>query len=197
MVFLYVDDLLVTGNNSIHVEEFKSTMHKEFEMTDLGEMTCFLGMEIHLSQDDIFICQKKYANEILRKFGMEGCKSVGTPLVQNQRLCKEDEATLVDETKFMSKPCEEHLKAAKRVPRYIKGTTDHGILFKKFENFKLVGYADSDWGGSCNDMRSTSGYVLLLNCGAFCWSSKKQEILAQSTAEAEYISAAAVVNQVI
>ena len=65
------------------------------------------------------------------------------------------------------------------------------------ENFRLIGYADNDWGGSCDDMRSTSGYVFLLNYGAFCWSSKKQEVVAQSTAEAEYISAAAAVNQAI
>ena len=100
-------------------------------------------------------------------------------------------------SRFMSKPSEMHYKAAKRVLRYIKGTTELGIWFRRAEKFSLIGYSDSDWAGSVDDMRSTSGYVFFVNHGVFSWLSKKQETVAQSTAEAEYISAAAATNQAI
>ncbi|XP_031258739.1 uncharacterized protein LOC116116829 [Pistacia vera] len=180
-------------------------MQSEFEMTDLGEMTYFLGMEINQSADGIFVCQRKYANEILKKFNMENCNPVSTPLVQNQKLCREDGASKVDESmyrnlvgcllyltttrldlmyassllsRFMNEPREIHFRAAKRVLRYIKGSADLGIWFRKSEKFNLVGFTDSDWVGSLDDMRSTSGYVFSLNSGAFCWLSKKQENVA-------------------
>ena len=80
IISLYGDDLQVTGNDIALVKEFKKQMEKEFEMTDMGEMSYFLGMEIHQSQQGIFICQKKYAYEVLVKFGMQNCKAVSTPL---------------------------------------------------------------------------------------------------------------------
>ena len=81
IVSLYVDDLLVTGNNLVQLEEFKRAMKMEFDMTDLGEMSYFLGMEIYQSLKGIFVCQKKYANEVLIKFNMDNCKSVDIPLI--------------------------------------------------------------------------------------------------------------------
>ena len=155
---------------------------------------------------------------------MEDCKSVCTPLAQNEKFSKDDGAEKIDEalhrsligclmyltatrpdimftvsllSRYMHCASELHYKAAKRVLRYIKGTLDHGIKFEKEDKLILHGFADSDQAGSCDDMRSTSGYLFSLGSGCFCWSSKKQEIVAQSTAEAEYIAAAAAVNQAL
>ena len=100
IVSLYVDDLLVTGNNGPLVEQFKQEMMKAFEMTNLGEMAYFLGMEIRQDQQGIFICQMKYTKEILKKFQMEGCKPMSTPMNQKEKLCKEDGADKVDEAGF-------------------------------------------------------------------------------------------------
>ncbi|KAL5758668.1 hypothetical protein ACOSP7_021279 [Xanthoceras sorbifolium] len=100
-------------------------------------------------------------------------------------------------SRFMHCASEWHLKAAKRVLRYVKGTCDFGIKFTRSKEFKLVGFSDSDWGGSIDDMKSTSGYCFTLGSGVFSWSSKKQEIVAQSTAEAELIAATATVNQAL
>ncbi|KAL9444243.1 hypothetical protein AB3S75_017429 [Citrus x aurantiifolia] len=224
VVSLYVDDLLVTGSNEELVKQFKVQMMQAFEMTDLGEMTFFLGLEIQKSQQGVFIGQQKYAKEVLNKFNMEDCKSVCTPLAQNEKFSKDDGAEKIDEalyrsiigclmyltatrpdimfavsllSRYMHCASELHYKAAKRVLRYIKGTLDHGIKFEKEDKLILHGFADSDWAGSCDDMRSTSGYLFSLGSGCFCWSSKKQEIVAQSTAEAEYIAAAAAVNQAL
>ena len=92
VVSLYVDDLLVTGSNEELVKQFKVQMMQAFEMTDLGEMTFFLGLEIQKSQQGIFIGQQKYAKEVLKKFNMEDCKSVCTPLGQNEKFSKDDGA---------------------------------------------------------------------------------------------------------
>ncbi|XP_059306525.1 secreted RxLR effector protein 161-like [Lycium ferocissimum] len=100
-------------------------------------------------------------------------------------------------SRFLNCASEIHMKAAKRVIRYVKGTLDYGVKFSKSQNFKLQGYSDSDWAGSVDDMKSTSGYCFSLGSGCFSWCSKKQDIVAQSTAEAEFIAAAATVNQAI
>jgi hypothetical protein len=102
IVSLYVDDILVTGSNELLVEEFKQEMMNVFEMTDLGLMTYFLGMEVKQSQNEVFICQKKYAKEILKKFQMEECKATSTPMNQKEKLNKNDRADKVDEGYFRS-----------------------------------------------------------------------------------------------
>jgi len=204
---LHVDDLLVTGSNELLVEEFKQEMMNVFEMTDLGLMTYFLGMEVKQSQNEVFICQKKYAKEILKKFQMEECKATSTPMNQKEKLSKNDGADKIDEgyfrsmigclmyltttkpdilfaisllSRFMHGANELHLRAAKRILRYVKGTVSYGVKFEKCQSFKLYGFSDSDWAGSLDDMRSTSGYCFNLGSGVFSWCSKKQEIVAQN-----------------
>ena len=224
IVSLYVDDLLVIGNASDSLNKFKQELQAEFEMSDLGEMNFFLGMEFSQFDAGIFISQKKYALEILKKFHMERCKPVTTPLVVNEKLSKNEEDDKADAfvyrsiigsllylsatrpdlmftssllSRFMHSPSQTHLGAAKRALRYIRGTTDYGLWFSKNESEKLKGYADSDWAGSSDDAKSTSGYMFSLGSGVFSWNSKKQDVVAQSSAEAEYISAAAAANQAI
>ncbi|GJR05474.1 hypothetical protein Tco_0528458 [Tanacetum coccineum] len=94
----------------------------------------------------------------------------------------------------MGEPSSSHLGAAKRVLRYVKGSLDLGIMFERNKVVKLEGYADSDWAGSIDDSKSTSGYIFTLASGVFCWNSKKQSVVAQSSAEAEYISVAGAIN---
>jgi hypothetical protein len=195
-----------------------------FEMTNLGLMSFFLGMEVKQAEHEVFICQKKYAKEILKKFKLEDCKAVSTPMNQKEKLCKEDGAEKVDQaqfrkivgclmyltatrpdilnavsilSRFMHCASELHFKAAKRVIRYVKGTCNFGIRYTRSREFKLVGYSDSDWGGSIDDLKSTSGYCFSLGSGVFSWNSKKQETVAQSTAEAEFVAATAAVNQAL
>ncbi|KAK4405981.1 Retrovirus-related Pol polyprotein from transposon RE2 [Sesamum angolense] len=99
--------------------------------------------------------------------------------------------------KVMQSPSQVHYAAAKRILRYLRGTKDFGIWYKSTNDAKLVGYTDSDWAGSVDDMKSTSGYTFSLGSGIFSWASKKQATVAQSSAEAEYIAAAATSNQAI
>ncbi|XP_040950752.1 secreted RxLR effector protein 161-like [Gossypium hirsutum] len=199
-------------------------MQDMFDMTDLGIMTYFLGMEVDQSDQGIFISQHAFALKILTKFHMENSKPVSTPLAVGEKLSSFGNEEKVDEkeyrsligcllyltatrpdlmhsvsllSRFMHSCNTTHLKAAKRILRYVKGTLKFGVMFKKGSELKLTGYSDSDWGGSVDDMRSTSGYFFTLGSGVFSWSSKKQQTVAQSTAEAEYIAAAAAVNQAI
>ena len=99
--------------------------------------------------------------------------------------------------RFMHCASELLFKAAKRVLRYVKGTCDFGIKFQRSKELILIGFSDSDWGGSIDDFKSTSGYCFSLSSSIFSWSSKKQDMVAQSTAEAVFIVATVAVNQAL
>ncbi|KAL1213173.1 Retrovirus-related Pol polyprotein from transposon RE2 [Cardamine amara subsp. amara] len=100
-------------------------------------------------------------------------------------------------SRYMSSPLNKNYQEAKRVLRYVKGTTKFGVQFERVEEPELHGYSDSDWGGSVEDKKSTSGYVFTLGSAVFCWNSSKQKTVAQSTAEAEYIAVCSAANQAI
>ena len=195
-----------------------------FEMTDLGLMSFFLGMEVKQDHGGVFICQKKYAREILKEFSMEDCKSTATPMNQRKKFNKDDGADKVEEhqfrsligclmyltatrpdimfavsmlSRFMHCASEVHLQAVKRIVRYVKGTVDYGVKYTHSQNFQFHGYSDSDWGGSIDDMKSTTGYCFSFGSGMFSWSSKKQDIVAQCTAEAGYVATTVAMNQAI
>ena len=217
IVCLYVDDLIFTGNDEVMFEQFKKSMKIEFDMTDLGIMKYFLGIEVLQKADGIFITQRKYAQEILERFNMDQCNSVHNPVVPSFKLTKDEEGVEVDTTvykqmvgslmyltatrpdlmfivslisRYMERPTESHLLAAKRALRYIKGTVILGLFYKKGGSEELVGYTDSDYAGDQDDRKSTSGYVFLMSSGAISWSSKKQPVVTLSTNEAEFIAAA-------
>ncbi|XP_023521533.1 uncharacterized protein LOC111785351, partial [Cucurbita pepo subsp. pepo] len=157
-------------------------------MSNLGPVSYFLGIEIKQTQDEVFICQRKYAKEILQKFQMEDCKAMNTPMNQKEKLVKDDGSAKVIEvefrsfvgclmylttrpnilnvvsilSRFMHCPNETHMKTAKRVIRYIKGTWNYGLKFLKHKEMKLIGFSNSDWGGSIDDTKSISSYCFFL-----------------------------------
>ncbi|KAG8475459.1 hypothetical protein CXB51_032225 [Gossypium anomalum] len=196
IVSLYVDDLLVTGGDRNMLADFKAKMKDTFEMSDLGQMIYFLGMEVQQTHSGIFLGQKTFAAKILRNSLWKTANQQAHLwlLEQNYQVKKAMNSVL---SRFMHCCNKQHLQAANRVLRYIKGTLSYGLKFSRNEDLKLIGYTDSDWAGSKDDMKSTSGYAFTLGSTMFCWSSKKQSIVAQSTAEAEYVAAAGVVNQAI
>lgn len=154
---------------------------------------------------------------MLEKYGLQDSKPVSTPADPNVRLRKDDGvskavnpvlyqsmvgsllyagiATRPDishavgaVSKFSSKPSEAHLTAVKRIFRYLKGTTDVSLKYRKFKSAQLIGYSDADYAGDLDDRHSTSGNVFLMCNGAVNWLSKKQPIVTLSTAEAEYVA---------
>ncbi|KAK2437950.1 hypothetical protein QL285_022782 [Trifolium repens] len=100
-------------------------------------------------------------------------------------------------SRYMEHPTTTHLKAAKRILRYIKGTTNLGLYYSVSDDYKLVGYSDSDWGGDVDDRKCPSGYVFYIGNTAFTWMSKKQPIVTLSTCEAEYVAATSCVCHAI
>lgn len=225
IVSIYVDDLIYTGDDEDMMVDFKSSMMKVFDMTDLGMMRFFLGIEVLQKSDGIFICQKKYATEVLRRFGMLESNSVSSPIVPGFKISRDDYGVTIDDTYFkqlvgslmylnatrpdivfsvslisrhIAKPTELHLQAAKRILRYLKGTVNYGILYKKGgRNEELLAFTDSDYAGDVEDRKSTSGYMFLLSSGAVSWLSKKQPIVTLSTTEAEFVPAAVCACQAI
>ena len=212
---VYVDDLIFTGNSEKLFADFKQGMFKEFEMTDKGEMSYFLGIEIQQGGDGIFVSQKKYAEDILQKFKMENCKPMRTPIVPGSTITKEGEGKLINPTlykslvgslryltatrpdilyavglisRYMETPRDSHWQAAKRILRYIQGTRNHGLYYAYGGNAKLHGYSDSDWAGDKDERKSTTGHVFYFGETAFAWTSKKQPVIALSSCEAEYVA---------
>ena len=208
IVCLYVDDLIFTINNSKMIAEFREAMVKCFDMTDLGLMSYFLGIEVIQQDDGIFISQKKYAADVLKKFKMENSKSISIPVEEKLKLKKDSDEKRIDSTyyksligsliyliatipdivfgvgllsRFMEEPHACPLQGAKRILRYIKGTLTEGIFYANTKVVKLVGHTDSDWAGDVETRKSTSGYTFHLGTGAISWSSKKQPVVALST----------------
>ncbi|CAL5326432.1 unnamed protein product [Camellia sinensis] len=221
IVSLYVDDLIFTGNDELMFAEFKNSMLREFDMTDLGRMRFFLGIEVLQRSDGIYICQRNY---VLERFRMENSNSVHNPIVPGCKLFKDENGIGVDETlfkqmvgclmyltamrpdlmfavslisRYMAKPTELHLLAAKRILRYLKGTTGLGVFYKNGWCEDLVGYADSEYTRDLEDRKSTSGYLFILGSGAIAWSSRKQPIVTLSTTETEFVAAAACASQAV
>ncbi|CAL9001534.1 unnamed protein product [Prunus brigantina] len=211
IVSLYVDDIVYTGSSKEMMTEFKNEMMRQYEMTDLGLLHHFLCLGVLQTDTCIFLHQKKYAKTLLEKFGLKDCKSVATPLAVNEKLSKVDGSDLVDETlyrqmvgsllyltatrpvimfaasllaRFMHNPTKKHVGTAKRVLRYIQGTVNYVIAYEKGKGAVLIGYCDSDWSGSEDDMRSTSSYAFNLGSCVFSWASIKQSSVALSTTKA-------------
>eukprot|EP01018_Ginkgo_biloba_P011369 Gb_30477 [translate_table: standard] len=216
IVSLYVDDLIYTGNNHHMLHDFKVDMCKEFEMSDLGQLHYFLGIIIWQSGKEIFMSQEKYAMDILKKFNMSDCKPLATPVEFGLKLSKYEYSDSVDATlyrkligslvyltstrhdiayavslvsRFMADPKIEHWKTTKRILRYIRGTRDYGLQYKRTINFRLIGYTNEDWAGDIDDRKSTSGFNFSLGTSVIAWRIKKKPTVYLSTAEAEYKAA--------
>uniref|UniRef100_A0A151UGR9 Copia protein n=1 Tax=Cajanus cajan TaxID=3821 RepID=A0A151UGR9_CAJCA len=158
-----------------HVYKLKKALYGEFEMSIMGELTFFLGLQIKQMSDGIFISQSKYCNELLKKFGMEGCKEDATPISNSCNLDLDEKRTTVDNSKYR----------------------DVGLWYPKGVSLSLIGYLDSDYAGCRLDRKSTSGTCHLLGSALVSWHNKKQACVALSTIEAEYIAAGSCCAQIL
>ncbi|GJX11842.1 retrovirus-related pol polyprotein from transposon TNT 1-94 [Tanacetum coccineum] len=174
IVQIYVDDIIFGSTCQDMCDEFAKIMHDEFEMSMMGELNFFLGLQIKQMEDGIFFNQSKYIKEMLKKFGLEDSKPMKTPMSSDTKLTKDKECESVDSTKyrgmigsllyltasrpdimfsvclcarFQEAPKTSHLEAVKRIFRYIKGTTHLGLWYPKGTGIETVVYADSDHAG--------------------------------------------------
>ncbi|RVW91952.1 Retrovirus-related Pol polyprotein from transposon RE1 [Vitis vinifera] len=165
-------------------QNLKKYLSEEFEVKDLGNLKYFLGMEVARSRKGIVVSQRKYILDLLKETGMLGCKPIDTPMDSQKKLGIEKEMSAVSQ--FMHSPTEEHMEAVYRILRYLKMTPGKGLFFRKTENRDTEVYSDADWAGNIIDRRSTSGYCSFVWGNLVTWRSKKQSVVARSSAEAEY-----------
>eukprot|EP00253_Pinus_taeda_P022742 PITA_22742 len=155
-------------------------------MKDMGLMHYFLGMEVWQKDGEVFVSQGKYANEILRRFHMEKCKPMQTLLAGNWR--KED-VTSGELSQAMVQPTMLFWKVTKNVLRYLRGTSQYGLWYRRTKGVKLQGFTNADFAGNPSDQKSTSGGIFNIVSAAVSWYSRKQRSVALSSAEAKYMVA--------
>ncbi|GJU08294.1 putative ribonuclease H-like domain-containing protein, partial [Tanacetum coccineum] len=224
LVQVYVDDIIFGSTNKSWCAEFEALMKSRFQMSSMGELTFFLGLQVKQNKGGIFISQDKYVAEILKKFDLVNVKAAITPMETKLPLTKDEEAFDVDVhlyrsmigslmyltasrpdimyavcvcSRFQVTPKTSHLNAVKRIFKYLKGKPNLGLWYPRESPFDLEAFSDSDYGGSNLDRKSTTGGCQFLGQRLISWQCKKQTIVATSTTEAEYVAAANCCGQVL
>nr|GFB82594.1 putative ribonuclease H-like domain-containing protein [Tanacetum cinerariifolium] len=176
--------------NKALCQSFEKLMKDKFQMSSIGELTFFLGLQVKQKKDGIFISQDKYVAEILKKFRLSEGKSASTPIDAEKPLLKDSDGEDVDVHTYRS-------MIVKRIFRYLKGKPYLGLWYPKDSPFDLVAYSDSDYAGASLDRKSTTGGCQFLRCRLISWQCKKQTIVATSSTEAEYVATASGYAQVL
>ncbi|GKD45082.1 putative ribonuclease H-like domain-containing protein, partial [Tanacetum coccineum] len=199
LVQVYVDDIIFGSTKKSLSTEFEQLMHKRFQMSSMGELTFFLGLQVELRKDGIFLSQDKYVYDILKKFGFSSVKTASTPMETHKPLLKDTDGTDVDVHlyRFQVQPKTSHMHAVKRIFRYLKGQPTLGLWYPKDSPLDLIAYSDSDYAGASLDKKSRTGGCQFLGCRLISWQCKKQTVVANSTTEAEYIVALNCCGQVL
>ncbi|GJZ15497.1 putative ribonuclease H-like domain-containing protein [Tanacetum coccineum] len=187
LVQVYVDDIIFGSTKKELCNAFEKLMHEKFQMSSMGELTFFLGLQVKQKKDGIFISQDKYVVEILKKFGFTKVKTASTPMETQKPLLKDENGEEVDVYMYRSmigslmyltssrpdimfavcacaryqvNPKVSHLHAVKRIFRYLKGQPKLGLWYSKDYPFNLVAYTNSDYAGESLDRKSTTGDML-------------------------------------
>ncbi|GKB94602.1 putative ribonuclease H-like domain-containing protein [Tanacetum coccineum] len=224
LVQVYVDDIIFGSTKKSLCDEFEQIMHNRFQMSSMGELTFFLGLQVKQKEDGIFISQDKYVGEILKKFGFSSIRTASTPMETNKALTKDEDGEDVDVhlyrsmigslmyltssrpdimfsvcacSRFQVQPKVSHLNAVKRIFRYLKGQPKLGLWYPKDSPLILEAFSDSDYAGASLDRKSTTGGCQFLGSRLISWQCKKQTVVANSTTEAEYIAASHCCGQVL
>nr|GEW28461.1 hypothetical protein [Tanacetum cinerariifolium] len=202
VVQVYVDDIIFGSTYPRYAILFSDLMKSRFEMSMMGEMTFFLSLQVNQFPYGIFINQSKYMHEILKKYGLNTCDIIGTPMDIKDKLDLDQIGIPVNATKYHSMigalmyltssrpiivhatcvcaryqahPTEKHLKEVKRIFCYLWGTINMGLWYMKDSGFELTGFSDADYAGCKDTFKSTSGEAQFLGKKLVSWSSKKQD----------------------
>ncbi|GJR03700.1 putative ribonuclease H-like domain-containing protein [Tanacetum coccineum] len=224
LVQVYVDDIIFGSTTQSICTEFEDCMYKRFQMSSMGELTFFLGLQVKQQPDGIFISQDKYVADILKKFDFCSIKTATTPIVSNKPLVKDEDGVDIHVhvygsmissmmylttsrpdimfavcacARFQVTPKASHLNAVKRIFRYLKHQPKLGLWYPRDSPFELEAFSDSDYGGASLDRKSTTGGCQFLGRRLISWQCKKQTIVANSTTKAEYVAAANCYGQVL
>lgn len=213
MLLIYVDDIIITGNDSKELNRFIDRLNKVFSLKDLGPLNYFLGIEVYRDSTGIYLSQGKYISELLQRTEMANLKPSPTPMVAGKPMSITDGEPLNTPTayrsiigalqylshtrpdisyavnklsQFLRAPTTTHWSATKRILRYLKGTMYHGLHISPALNLSLIGFSDADWACCPDDRKSVAGYCVFMGDTLISWSSKKQSVVARSSTESEY-----------
>ncbi|KAL5817912.1 hypothetical protein ACOSQ3_026290 [Xanthoceras sorbifolium] len=213
LIFRYVDDIIITGDDSTGIRSLQHFFSQHFEMKDLGTLSYFLGLKVTSSSDGYYLSQAKYASNLLTKAIITDNKTVSTPLEYNAKLTPLDGEPISDAThyrqlvgsliyltvtrpdishavgmvsKFMDAPRSVHYAAVLWILRYVKGTLYHGLHYFSRSSLQLHAYSYTDWAGDPTARRSITGFCFMLGTSLVSWRSKKQDVVSHSSTKAEY-----------
>ncbi|GJU26909.1 putative ribonuclease H-like domain-containing protein [Tanacetum coccineum] len=224
LVQVYVDDIIFGSTKQAWCDEFEALMKGQFEMSAMGELTLFLGLQVQQIPDGIFINQEKYVQEILKKFDLECVRTATTPYEAPKPKSKNEPDSPVNVHLYRSMigslmyltasrpdimfavsacsrnqvtPTTSNLEAVKKIFKYLKGQPKLGLWYPRESPFVLEAYSDSDYARANKDRKSTTGGCQFLGRRLISWQCKKQTIVATSSTEAEYVAAANCCGQVL
>lgn len=223
-LLVYVDDILITGDDAQGIQNLKLLLNQSFQMKDLGPLTYFLGLEVSHSPDGYMVTQHKYTKDLIALAGLTDNKHVDTPLEINVKYSKDDSDDLHDPTlyrqlvgsliyltitrpdisysvqvvsQFVAAPKKIHLTAVHRIIRYIRGTRHRGLFFPSSSSLHLHAFADADWAGCPDTRRSTTGWCMFLGNSLISWKCKKQPTVSKSSTEAEYRAMSSACSEIL
>lgn len=230
---LYVDDILLIGNDIPSLQAVKTWLGKNFSMKDLGNATYILGIKIYRDRSKrlIGLSQSTYIDKVLHRFGMQEAKRGYLPMSHGITISQKDCPKSLDDkdrmikvpyasaigsimyamictrpdvayalsmtSRFQSNPGEGHWTAVKNILKYLKRTKESFLVYGGAEELVVRGYTDASFQTDRDDSISQSGFVFCLNGGAVSWKSSKQETVADSTMESEYIAANAAAKEAV
>ncbi|GJT77541.1 putative ribonuclease H-like domain-containing protein [Tanacetum coccineum] len=191
LVQVYIDDIIFESTKKSLCDKFEGLMHMGFQMSSIGELTFFLGLQVQQKEDGIFISQDKYVAEILKKFDFATVKTASTPIETNKALVKDEEAEVVDFHLYKS--------MIGSLIYLIASRPDICLMFVLVQDspFDLEAFSDSDYAGASLDRKFTTGGCQFLGKRLISWQCKKQTIVANFATEAEYVATVNYCRQVL
>ncbi|XP_048229512.1 uncharacterized mitochondrial protein AtMg00810-like [Ricinus communis] len=224
LLSLYVDDMIITGDDVVGISLLKSELTRCFAMKDLGSLRYFLCIEVASSPKGYLLSQSKYISDIFERACLSDNKTVDTPIELNARYSASDGSLLPDPSlyqtvvgslvyltithpdiayvvhivsQFVTSPTTVHWAAVLCILRYLRDTQFQTPLFSSASSLELYAYSDADWAGNPTDRKSTTGFCIFLGDSVISWKSKKQDVISRSSTEVEYRAMASTTCEIV
>ncbi|XP_044428537.1 uncharacterized mitochondrial protein AtMg00810-like, partial [Triticum aestivum] len=224
LLLLYVDDMLITGDDQKYIAFVKRKLSKQFKMSDLGSLSYFLGIGVDHTEEGYYLSQHRYTQDLISRSALSDTRTAATPMELHLQLCPSDGILLEDPSrychlvgslvyltvtrpdithavhilsKFLSAPTSVHYSHLLRVLRYLRGTSSRQLFYASSNQLQLHAYSDSTWASDPVDRHSVTGYCLFLGTSLIAWKSKKQTAVSRSSAEAELRAIATTTSEIV